>query len=599
MKIAAYRRFSKYLPSVFSFILCLFTFYPVLCQQGKFYVRIDAAVLDPASQTYQTLKNSAFQIAFVLENMEGSQFTPPSFKDFLVVQGPSTSSEISIINGRRSEKKSYIYTLAGVKEGVFIIEAATMNTSSGVLATEPLHIKILPTTEDPEIITGGEATIVRVEAQDSVVYMGQQLLVSINLYTRENIKSYEALQAIQFDGFFVRELGRVSRTARRVFLGNQEYYMTTLKTYALFPQRKGNFTFAPINIRVGIPEESKSRSFFSFPEYSYKILTSEPLEIEVKDLPLRAPNSFSGAVGKYLANFSINKKTLTTDESLVLRMEIRGDGDGKNITPPWLDFGDDFEIYDPTVLRDENFEDGQKMSDIKVFEYLILPSKEGRYELLPEFSYFDTDSLEYVTLSPDEAFVVNIARGSAAASDALLSGKRNLMPNQSSATWTRPSYQFMGSKVYYALCSLCFLGILSMVSLRKYQDHLEAMDPVEKARRKANKVAVERLKLAHDYIEQNHHRAFYDELTKTLFQYIEGKLNIATGSLSKHQLAERLQSLTIEKQTIEKCLTVLNQAELSLFAGKNTGSMKEMYEQAVSVISDVENTTSQADLKLS
>lgn len=50
-----------------------------------------------------------FQIQFMLENgVNISSFTPPSFKDFEVLQGPSQMQGQSIFNGKRSE---YILSL--------------------------------------------------------------------------------------------------------------------------------------------------------------------------------------------------------------------------------------------------------------------------------------------------------------------------------------------------------------------------------------------------------------------------------------------------------------------------------------------------------
>ncbi len=560
-------------------------------QSGRFYVSTDAAVLDAASRTYQVFKNSTFQVSFIIENMEASQFTPPSFAEFLLVQGPSTSSEISIINGRRTEKRSFTYTLAGKNEGLFTIGSASIQSSGRILTTDPLQIKVDAQAASSDDIVTSELSFLKLEVSDTVAYTGQQILIQVNLYTRENVKSYEAIQPVDFDGFFVRELGRNSRSSRRVILDGAEYMMTTLKSYALFPQRTGVYHIPPLDIRIGIPQEQRTRGFFSFPEYDYKIIGSEGFQIEVKDLPLRSPNSFSGAVGKYTAQFFLNKRSITTDESMVLKMEIRGNGDGKNITPPWLDFGDEFEIYDPSVLRDENFEEAGRVTDVKVFEYMILPEKEGRYELLPEFSYFDTDSLEYITLTPPEPFIIQVARGSNRMMDAYLMGRKNLMPNQPSTFWTTPSYGFMGSGLYVGMCSFLFLSIAGMFSFKTYQEFQDGIDPVVKAQKKANKVAMERLKLARSYIDKKDERAFYDELTKTLYQYIESKLNISTGSLSKNQLAANLLSLGVQEETLDRCVTIINKAEVALFAAKKAGSMEEMYDAGFEVISDIEKTT--------
>ena len=57
------------------------------------------------------------QVEFILENAQGKGFTPPDFAEWTVISGPSTSTQVSIVNGLRSSAISYIYTLSPKKAG--------------------------------------------------------------------------------------------------------------------------------------------------------------------------------------------------------------------------------------------------------------------------------------------------------------------------------------------------------------------------------------------------------------------------------------------------------------------------------------------------
>ena len=81
-----------------------------------------AQVTFEASVSKKTLGvNERLRVDFKM-NEDGDNFTPPSFKNFKVVGGPSQSINYSWINGVRQYSKSYTYFLAPTKRGVFTIE---------------------------------------------------------------------------------------------------------------------------------------------------------------------------------------------------------------------------------------------------------------------------------------------------------------------------------------------------------------------------------------------------------------------------------------------------------------------------------------------
>jgi len=63
----------------------------------------------------EVILGSYFNIEFVIENASPDDFMPPDFKGFMVLTGPNRSSQVSIINGHRSQKESFGYTLIAEK----------------------------------------------------------------------------------------------------------------------------------------------------------------------------------------------------------------------------------------------------------------------------------------------------------------------------------------------------------------------------------------------------------------------------------------------------------------------------------------------------
>ena len=467
----------------------------------------------------------------------------------------------------------------------YVVGRAVIDTKSGKFNTDPFTVIIAKQSADA---VEQKKTTVQAQLSDTTIYLGQQMILQLKLMTQENIKSYDVVNKMEFDGFFVRELGRSSRRSERIISEGEEFFHTVLESIALFPQQTGTYTIPSISVKLGVPKASRRRSLFSFQEYNYKIFNTEPVEVKVAELPRGAPISFSGAVGKYRASFGIDKRTLSTDQTLTLKMEIRGNGDNKNTIPPILDIDDNFEVYDPNTLRDESFTENGKILDYKSYEYLIVPKENGRYSINPSFSYFDTESNEYRTIYPPRAFTINVTKGSATTTDISSITNRNLLPYKPISKLHTPASGFMGSIPFLSILALMGLGIIGMIGHQWILKKQKSIDPLTKAQRKARKVADKRLALAQSFLEANNEREFYNELTKTIINYLEDKLIISTGSLSKENLIELLTSKDVPQNTIDKVSVLLSKSELALFAGSSAGMMPEMYEQSATIIEDME-----------
>ena len=79
---------------------------------------------------------------------QDADFTGPSFKDFQLLGGPSTSSSTSmqIINGRTSSttKKSYTYYVKAIKLGKLKLPIAKVNVNGKEYKSAPISIVFLP-----------------------------------------------------------------------------------------------------------------------------------------------------------------------------------------------------------------------------------------------------------------------------------------------------------------------------------------------------------------------------------------------------------------------------------------------------------------------
>ena len=88
-------------------------------------------------------QDEPFQIQFMLENgVNVSSFTPPSFKDFEVLQGPSQMQGQSIFNGKRSDYIALSYLLQPMHVGSFTIAGAQARVNGNMVKSNPVLIEV-------------------------------------------------------------------------------------------------------------------------------------------------------------------------------------------------------------------------------------------------------------------------------------------------------------------------------------------------------------------------------------------------------------------------------------------------------------------------
>ena len=110
---------------------------------GCFYAHAKDAIIKVEVSTDSVLLGNYFEVKFTVENAVG-EFTPPDFSDFDVVGGPNQSSSFSMINGKVSRSASYAFFLKPREEGIFYIQAASIQLEDKLLETPAVEILVVP-----------------------------------------------------------------------------------------------------------------------------------------------------------------------------------------------------------------------------------------------------------------------------------------------------------------------------------------------------------------------------------------------------------------------------------------------------------------------
>lgn len=549
---------------------------------------------EATSDARQAVLDSYFDITFTLKNADGDNFTPPSFKDFIVVSGPNRSVKTSIINGQVSKEEGFIYTLKPQRLGRLVIGSATIRVKGRTLRSNPITIEVVQSRPG-----ASEEAFIRAEASTTEARVGQQVILDYKLYTTVDVGSLNILSESDYQGFFARDIRRYDGRIIREVVKGKQYATKLLKRVALFPQQAGQLAIAPMEVQLGIiKEDGRRRNLFYTPEVRTVAVRTEPLSIEVTPLPAPIPASFSGAVGNFSMESALSRATVTTDDALTLILTINGSGDIKRVQAPELKMPDSFELYEPKVREEASYESTGGITGKKSFEYLMLPKEPGVFQLRPAFTYFDPDSARYITI--DETVYDITVRPGTGRGQARIQGEEGDLEESGDIHFlmTSPGLQlrrppFLGSALFWLLALLPGLALGAIVFFRRWRVRQANIDPTMLRSRHARKVAQQRLATARQHLNAGHTRAFYDEVSKAMLGYACDKLHIPRSSLSKASLQRQLEQLKLDKEAITRFLSVIQTCEMALFAGKDdAAAMQDTYQNAIQVVADMEGQLS-------
>ena len=578
-----------------------------------------------------------FRVQFTVNTQNVSHFSAPDFKGFEVIYGPATSSQSSfqMINGRTSQSSSIIYTyvlLAG-NSGTFTIGSASVQVDGKTVKSKPVQVRVLSggaggaggssnggSSNGGGNYGGGQSSSAPSASSSSIsakdlfmtatasrtsVHEQEAILLTYKIYTLVDLTQLDG-KLPTLDGFQIQEipLPRTKEFSIEQYNG-RNYRTVTWSQYLLFPQKSGKLTIPSITYEGVVITRNRNldpiEAFFNgqsgYSEVKRKI-TTPTLTINVSPLPNK-PEGFSGAVGKFSVSSSISTKEVDANEAVTLKISVQGSGNMKLISTPEVQFPKDFETYDAKV--NDNFQLTRSgLSGSKDFEYLFVPRHPGTYEIpASEFIYFDTESRSYKTIKT-EAYTlkVNKGKGGAGQSVSNYSGQQQDVQQlnqdirfikKGDVDLHQPGDTFFGTWKCWAAYILPFLlFVIAMVLGRK---QMKANANVAHLRgKKANKVALKRMKTAKKLLDAHDTGKFYDEVLRALWGYVGDKFNMSQESLNKENIEQSLTSRQVPDEQIQQFMKVLNDCEFARYApGDVNENMENVYNSAISAISKMED----------
>lgn len=455
---------------------------------------------------------------------------------------------------------------------------------------------------------------IKVTVDKSKVHVGEQITASYKLYSRLPMQvGISKLPSL--NGFWTQDfdIPKQAKPTEEV-LNGKKYQVFLLKKSALFPQQTGNLALDPAEAKgvARIVQQVRKKMsdmfggtlmmndpFFNNSYYNtmaYKDvqvhLVSDPVKITVTALPeSNKPTEFGGAVGNFSITNKIDKQELTTDDIATLSLTITGSGNLKLIETPKLNLPNGLTSFDPQIT-DTITGRTTTISGSKIISYVISPHTPGDYEIpATTFTYFNPQSGAYVTehtqplklhVKPGKHYTPVQTGNNIAMKDIHDIVKQPLnaiKPNDKPLPF-KASYWSM-----YAFPLLAFIGMV----VWKRRDEELSKDTALLKRKRANKIALQRLNTAKKLLDQQNKVPFYEEISKAIWLYLSDKLSIPLSGLSKETARDAMNIRKVPDGLQKNLENVMWECETALYASGGSKQMAHTYDEAIRVISDLED----------
>jgi len=536
---------------------------------------------------------------------KAENFKSPNFSGLQVLSGPNPSTQKSYtsINGKGGWKFSttYSYYLKAVKEGTYNISPAAIIVKGKTITSKAYQLKIVKASEknNAQQKALSENLFIKVETSKRNIVVGEQILVSYKLFTRIDLHNTELSSLPALNGFWAKDLKTSSRFKRDVVDG-VAYNVATIKKSVLTAQKSGKLSIDPMELKCSIRIQKKRNNRDPFAnifggnyQVQEELIRSKPITITVTDLP-SPPYNFNGAVGNMSIKSEVDSTSISANDAITYKITITGTGNIELIKPLVIPFPEDFEVYDPKIT-DKFFEGGRKRS-VKTFEYLLIPRYKGEYTIpSANLIVYNPKSKKYET---KKSTIHKLNIGASKNNEDATNGtnQHTVKPTQQDINYifTNTNFQEIGERamnknLFYFLF---FLPIVLLILLWVYIKTVGKIDTNSKdwKNKKANKIALKRLKTAQNCIKNNDFDGFFEEIEKSLWGYFADKFKIQIAELSKETISIHFNSSAINTEIESQFISLLDECEFARYApaSNKNAQMDAFLEKAKKIIIKVE-----------
>lgn len=346
----------------------------------------------------------------------------PLEQDFDILSR-SSSTSISLVNGKQSSNMSLTFELAPKRSGTLSIPPLSLSGE----VTNAIQIKVAAAATVNPNLDSNRDLILEIDVDSENPYVQQQVRYTVKLYFAIQL-SDGTLSEPASDSALIERLGQES--SYRTQIGGRAYQVLE-RQYAVTPQASGPLQIPPVNLNA---RQSQGRGFFNRGQPIS--VASRAVNLQVKPRPAEYNADPWLPARSLVLREQLSSGPATVGEPLTRTLTLATVGLPQSLLPALqMEQTDEYQVYSDQPTRSGGAQDGWLVSQLEQ-KIAVVPSKPGNLTLPAiEITWWDVTSDQRRTARvPERVVEILPGSGSSAAATPLTA-----LPDGQSANQQAPS----------------------------------------------------------------------------------------------------------------------------------------------------------------
>jgi hypothetical protein len=374
------------------YILSLLILFPSLCFAKSFIAKVDSNEISTNDRVILTLTISDAKIK--------SEPDVEALFDSFDVVGKQTFSSMQMVQWKKSITVSWQYTLIPKKHGSITIPKFNIETTTGLLSTDPITISVTPatktTTKTEKSTTSPVVMNINIVKPIERFYIGQPIIFDLEMYETKSTTNLQ-LDTSKSSMYSIEQVDGPNTIVKSDDNGQQR--QVTRIRYSMNINEAGTITF-PIFTINGYEVSSSpssfndpfqafnSRSFFDqhFDDLKPFTASTQVFDINVSDYESRSRDLWLPAEQIEITDSVENNIEIKQGDPITRSITITGKGAFANNIPqtPLFTANENYKVYFDKPVQEQEYAYGNIIAKV-THSYTIIPTTPGEFSM-PEIS---------------------------------------------------------------------------------------------------------------------------------------------------------------------------------------------------------------------
>ena len=280
----------------------------VLCMAATLYGSVVATV-DPS--VVYTGESAHYQLT-----IEGERVSKPKLTEICGNEIIATSLQTKILMENMQTTKKYIFSYEFVPKKSCRVDPVRVIVDAKEEFSNPVDVIVKPASAQKDA-----PFILELQASKRELFVGEPFDVTLTIKQSQRTRVVDSkFVEPDFKGFWIKKRSQPQRTKTAAYLITQLHYR-------LAPQREGNLTIEPVELRIASRAQSRNDLWGSMiPQIKWRSYFSNSVVVHAKPLPNNAK-----LVGDFTIKAVADKTTIAPNEAVNVTVTVEGEGNLEDI----------------------------------------------------------------------------------------------------------------------------------------------------------------------------------------------------------------------------------------------------------------------------